>query len=261
MQAEATATGIKLWWTQDEFDTLAGYNVYRATKEDGLYTKLNKTIIAADTKEWFDDTVVPGERYYYNFTVVESDMTESEPSGKITMQAYDTMAPNIYHSPVVHAFTGSKLMISATVTDNVAVDTVTLYYRTKGDAEWKSKNMLSINDKYSAAIAAAEVTTEGIEYYIEASDGQGNKICKGSEENPYAVTVQVAVDSSAKGDVDGNGVVEIKDAMMLLMAANDRLNLNAEQFARADLNDDKLLSAAEALRIIQYVNGTVTTLI
>lgn len=261
MQAEATATGIKLWWTQDEFETLAGYNVYRATKEDGLYTKLNKTIIAADTKEWFDDTVVPGERYYYNFTVVESDMTESEPSGKITVQAYDTMAPNIYHSPVVHAFTGSKLMISATVTDNVAVDTVTLYYRTKGDAEWKSKNMLSINDKYSAAIAAAEVTTEGIEYYIEASDGQGNKICKGSEENPYEVTVQVAVDSSAKGDVDGNGVVEIKDAMMLLMAANDRLNLNAEQFARADLNDDKLLSAAEALRIIQYVNGTVTTLI
>ncbi len=261
MQAEATATGIKLSWYQDEFDTMAGYNVYRATKEDGLYTKLNKTIIAADTKEWFDDTVLPGERYYYNFTVVESDMTESEPSGKITVQAYDTMAPNIYHSPVVHAFTGSKLMISATVTDNVAVDTVTLYYRTKGETEWKSKQMLSINDKYAAAIAAAEVTTKGIEYYIEAGDGQGNKICKGSPENPYEVTVQVAVDSSAKGDVDGNGVVEIKDAMMLLMAANDRLNLDPEQFARADLDDDKSLSAAEALRIIQYVNGTVTTLV
>lgn len=261
MQAEATATGIKLSWYQDEFDTLAGYNVYRATKEDGLYTKLNKTIIAADTKEWFDDTVVPGERYYYNFTVVESDMTESEPSGKITVQAYDTMAPNIYHSPVVHAFTGSKLMISATVTDNVAVDTVTLYYRTKGDTEWKTKQMLSINDKYSVAIPAAEVTTAGIKYYIEAKDGQGNKICKGSSENPYEVTVQVAVDSSAKGDVDGNGVVEIKDAMMLLMAANDRLNLNAEEFARADLDSNGSLSAAEALRIIQYVNGTVTTLV
>ena len=121
--------------------------------------------------------------------------------------------------------------------------------------------MLSINDKYSVAIAAAEVTTAGIEYYIEANDGQGNKICKGSSENPYEVTVQVAVDSSAKGDVDGNGVVEIKDAMMLLMAANDRLNLNAEEFARADLDSNGSLSAAEALRIIQYVNGTVTTLV
>ena len=260
MQAEATKTGIQLTWSQDEFDTLAGYNVYRATKEDGLYTKLNKTIIAADTKEWFDNTVIPGERYYYNFTVVDSDMTESEPSGKVTVRAYDTMAPNIYHSPVYQAFTGSKLMISATVTDNVAVDTVTLYYRTKGETEWKSKQMTHNNDKYSAAIGVQEVTAAGIEYYLDAYDGV-NHTYKGTSEEPYEVLVQEAVDNNAKGDVDGNGVIEIKDAMMLLMAVNDRLNLNAEQFARADLNGDGSLSAAEALRIIQYVNGTVTSIL
>lgn len=260
MQAEATKTGIKLTWSQDEFDTLAGYNVYRATEEDGLYTKLNKTIIAAETREWFDDTVSPGERYYYNFTVVESDMTESEPSGKVMVRAYDTMEPYIYHSPVYQAFTGSKLMISATVTDNVAVDTVTLYYRTKGEPEWKSKQMTHNNDKYSAAIGVQEVTTAGIEYYLEAYDGV-NYTYKGTADVPYEVLVQEAVDNNAKGDVDGNGVIEIKDAMMLLMALNGRLNLNAEQFARADLDGNGKLSAAEALRIIQYVNGTVTSIL
>ena len=260
MQAEATKTGIKLSWSQDEFETLAGYNVYRATKEDGQYTKLNKSIIAADTKEWFDDTVIPGEKYYYNFTVVESDMTESEPSGKIAVRAFDTMAPNIYHSPVYHAFTGSKVMISATVTDNVAVDTVTLYYRTKGETDWKSKRMTNNNDKYSAAIGVQDVTTAGIEYYIDACDGN-NHTYKGSAEEPYEITVQLAVDSSAKGDVDGNGIIEIKDAMMILMAANDRLNLKEEEFVRADLDGDEELSAAEALKVIQYVNGTITSIL
>ena len=260
MQAEATDKGIKLTWSQDEFETLAGYNVYRSTKEDGQYTKLNKSIIAADTKEWFDDTVIPGEKYYYNFTVVESDMTESEPSGKISVRAFDTMAPNIYHSPVYHAFTGSKLMISATVTDNVAVDTVTLYYRTKGESNWKSKRMTNNNDKYSAAIGVQEVTTAGIEYYIDAFDGN-NHTYKGTAEEPYVIEVQLAVDSSAKGDVDGNGAIEIADAMMILMAVNDRLNLDEEQFARADLNGDGELTAAEALRVIQYVNGTITSIL
>ena len=48
---------------------------------------------------------------------------------------------------------------------------------------------------------------------------------------------------------------------MLLQAVNDRLNLDAAQFARADINDDGELSAAEALRILHYVSGKVTTIL
>ena len=47
---------------------------------------------------------------------------------------------------------------------------------------------------------------------------------------------------------------------MLLQAANDKLNLTAEQFLRADLDDNGELSAAEALRILKYANGSITTL-
>ena len=46
-----------------------GYNVYRSTKEDGLYVRLNDFIIPADVTTFFDATVEPGVRYYYNFTV------------------------------------------------------------------------------------------------------------------------------------------------------------------------------------------------
>lgn len=260
MLGDATATGIKLTWMQDDFDTLAGYNVYRSDREDGYYTRLNDYVIPADIKEFFDDTVEPGKRYYYNFTVVKTDLSESTPSGKISIMSMDTMAPDIYHSPVRTAYTGSNLLISATVTDNLALNTVILYYRTVGSTEWKSTQMYANNSRYTGLIPAENVTLEGIEYYIVARDAN-NVTTKGSADAPYNVTVKLAVDANALGDVDGDGVITNKDALMLLQAANDLLNLTEEQFLRADINGDGELSAAEALRILQYVSGKVTTIV
>jgi hypothetical protein len=256
MQGTALDTGIALKWTQDDFDTLMGYNVYRSTKEDGLYTKLNTTVIPGDTMTFFDDTVEPGTMYYYNFTVVQSDMTESEPSGKIVILSKDTMAPDIYHTPVTGAFTGSNLVLTATVTDNLSIAYANLYYRVAGTEDWSIIRMNSLNDKYSAIIPAAFVTTAGIEYYIEAFDGVSCTY-KGSAEAPYTVSVQEAVDSNALGDVDGDGAITNLDALLLLYAINDNYNMTAEEFARADLNGDGELWAAEALRILQYVSGVV----
>lgn len=256
MQGVATDTGIQLTWTQDDFDTLMGYNVYRSTSEDGYYQRLNSTVIPAETMEFFDDTVEPGVVYYYNFTVVQTDLSESIPSGKISIMSKDTMAPDLYHSPVYNAFTGTNLVISATVTDNLSVTKASLYFRTVGETQWKTAIMNKLNDKYSAIIPADQITTAGLEYYIEATDGI-NVTRKGSAEDPYVITVQEAVDASSRGDVSGDGKIGNLDALMLLQAINDLLNLTAEQFARADLNGDGELTAAEALRILHYVSGKV----
>ena len=258
MQGEATDTGINLSWTQDDFDTLMGYNVYRATSEDGLYTRINTSVIPADTMTFFDNTVEPGVLYYYNFTVVQTDLSESIPSGKIVIMSKDTMAPDIYHSPVYNATTGSNLIISATVVDNLNIAYAYVYYRAKGETEWRIAAMNSLNDKYSAIIVADHVTVAGLEYYIEAFDGVSYTY-KGSAENPYLISVQEVVSGDAMGDVNGDGTITNLDALMLLKAINDQLNLTAEQFARADLNGDGILSAVEALRILQYVSGAVGT--
>ena len=259
MQGTAEDTGVLLTWTQDDFATLMGYNVYRSTAKDGYYTRLNKTVIPADTMTWFDDTVEPGVVYYYNFTVVQTDMSESEPSGKIVIMSKDTMAPNIYHSPVANAFTGSNLILTATITDNLNIAYANLYYRVAGTDEWVIVRMNKLNDKYSAIIPAADLTAEGLEYYIEASDGVSSTF-KGSAAQPFTVAVQESIGADALGDVNGDGVINNLDALMLLYAINDKCNLTAEQFARADLNGDGRLSAAEALRILQYVNGVVGSL-
>ena len=259
MQGTAEDTGVLLTWTQDDFATLMGYNVYRSTAKDGYYTRLNKTVIPADTMTWFDDTVEPGVVYYYNFTVVQTDMSESEPSGKIVIMSKDTMAPNIYHSPVANTFMGSNLILTATITDNLNIAYANLYYRIAGTDEWVIVRMNKLNDKYSAIIPAADLTAEGLEYYIEAGDGVSSTF-KGSAAQPFTVAVQESIGADALGDVNGDGVINNLDALMLLYAINDKCNLTAEQFARADLNGDGRLSAAEALRILQYVNGVVGSL-
>lgn len=259
MQGEATETGVKLTWQQDDFDTLLGYNVYRSDQEDGLYTRLNDYVLAPNENEFFDSTIEPGKLYYYNFTVVKTDMTESTPSGKITIRAMDTMAPNIYHSPVRTAYTGQKLIISATITDNLQITSATLYFRTVG-GEWKSYKMYNNNSRYYGIVGAENLSLDGLEYYIDAFDGVTHTY-NGTSTKPYLVTVKVAVDDNSLGDVDGDGIITNKDALMLLQAANDKLNLTEEQFMRADINKDGILSAAEAMRILQYVSGKIGSIL
>ena len=208
---------------------------------------------------FFDDTVEPGKVYYYNFTVVKTDLTESIPSGKIVIMSMDTMAPNIYHSPVRTAYTGNNLLISATITDNLMIKNAKLYYRAVGTTEWKSVTMNPLNSKYTAMIGAENLSLDGLEYYIQAFDGISYTY-KGSAENSYQVTVKLAVDANSLGDVDGDGVITVKDAQMLLMAINDLYNLTEEEFMRADVDGNGVLQAFEALRILDYISGKVTTI-
>lgn len=60
--------------------------------------------------------------------------------------------------------------------------------------------------------------------------------------------------------MDGNGTIPPLDALLLLQHINDLVNLTAEQFERADLNADGRLTASEALRILQYINGSIGSL-
>ncbi len=257
MQGEATDRGISLSWMQDDFDTLIGYNVYRSEMEDGYYQKLNATVLPADVKEFFDDTVEPGKTYYYNFTVVQSDLSESTPSGKIRIRSKDTMAPDIYHTPVYTAYAGSNIVISATIIDNIEVQRATLHYRITGSEKWVDVNMTKNNDKYYAIIPGVDVTMDGIEYYIDAYDGSSYNYSQ-TASCPHTIVVKEPIGDDSLGDVDGDGKITNKDALMIIQAVNDLLNLNDEQFSRADINKDGELSSAEALVILKYVSGKIT---
>ena len=259
LQANPTEQGVELTWVQDDYDTLMGYNIYRSTEKDGYYSKLNSSIIPAGENTYFDDSCEPGRTYWYTFTVVLSDFSESAPAGKVTATPLDTIAPTIYHTPVNQGYENNNLVISCSASDNIAVTSVTLYYRAVGAVSWKSLTMTKDNNRYSAVIFGSEVTSGGLEYYISATDGR-NVITRGSPENPYQVLVKDPSSLNTKGDVDGDGVITTRDALMIIQAINGDLLLTDDQFQRADLNRDGVLSSSEALRILQYINGKVASL-
>ena len=259
LQAVAKENGIELTFVQDDYDTLLGYNVYRADSKDGNYVKLNPAILLPTDSTFLDENAEPGKTYWYTYTVVLTDFNESNPAGKVFATAMDTIVPTMYHTPVNQGYMNNNLVISCTASDNVAISTVTLYYRAVGATEWKSLIMAKQSDKYSATVFGSDLTFDGIEYYIVASDGI-NTINKGSAETPYTVIVKDASAISRYGDVDGDGAVTTKDALMLMQAINEERILTDDEFKRADLNKDNALSSMEALRILQYINGNVNTL-
>ena len=252
--------GIELMWAQDDYDTLMGYNIYRSETKDGNFVKINPSILLDTDFTFLDTNAEPGKTYWYTFTVVLSDFTESTPAGKVSATATDTIFPNVYHTPVNQGYLNNNLVISCTASDNISIDTLTLYYRTVGATEWRTLTMSKLNDKFSATVFGSDLTLAGLEYYIVATDGR-NVISKGDAENPYQVVIKDASAISKLGDVDGDGVITTKDALMITNAINGDLIMTDDEFKRADLNGDGTLSSAEALRILQYINGNVNTLV
>ena len=269
MQGHAEADGVHLTWTQDDYGTLAGYNVYRADSENGATRKLNSSVILPEedpTAEgrtlgsFVDSDVEGGTRYYYSFTVVPTDVgaEESKASGRTSVVAMDIEAPQIVHTPVLSAVTGKKLEISALVTDNVAVTGVTLHYRTVGAASWNALDMASSNDKYFAYLPADVVTLAGLEYYIAATDGVSTTYAGGRDETrPYVITVQQSADADSLGDLDGDGLITLKDALQMLRISVGLDTPTAEQITRGDINGNGEIDIADVLRVVQYVNGDI----
>lgn len=193
LQAEGLENRVRLSWTQTDYDTLAGYNVYRADSAEGPFTKLNTTVIPGTIREYVDTNVVAGEDYYYYFTVVGTDMSESEPSNTAVGTPVDNIRPVLEHTRVTQGKYGEALSFSATATDNVGVEYVKVFYRAKGTDSWSTLNLSAgENNRYFGVIPAGEVSRDGMEYYIEVSDGT-SVARDGSSQAP----ISIAIDSTA----------------------------------------------------------------
>ena len=183
-----------LSWMQDDYDTLAGYNIYRATKydadkkpEEQNFTKVNKSVLNADELSFIDENVKAGTDYYYYFTVVDTDLNESKASNVISCCPLEGEPPVIVHTPVKTLTPDKAIAIAADITDNVKVVGATLYYKNKSADSWKSVDMRNTTGSvYKATIAAYEVTDEEIFYYITATDGANVGYC-GTADEPNVI--------------------------------------------------------------------------
>lgn len=213
LQATGGEGFVDLSWTQNDFDLLAGYNLYRSTSLDGSFTRINANLIPSSTKTYRDSNIQPGQTYFYKFTVVKTDMTESGASNIASATPLDTIPPVLTHTPLTTAEPGLSLTINADATDNVAVKSVSLYHRKTGTTPYTMVPMTNTgNSRYSATLEGSLVASPGIDYYIEAKDNV-NTVMAGRPENPYPVTIEdrpvVTAVSPNKGPISGETSVTI----------------------------------------------------
>jgi SpoIID/LytB domain protein len=104
----------------------------------------------------------------------------------------DVSPPVITHTPITEALVNSSITITAYVTDSTGVGSVKVYYRSYGQSGFSFANMvLTGNNYYTGIIPSNIVVPSGVEYYIEATDVNGNTSYSGSSSQPYYITVVV----------------------------------------------------------------------
>jgi len=191
LQADGREGGILLSWRQNDYDLLAGYNLYRAETVEGPYTRLNATVIPPGDETYLDTGVPPAVPRFYKFTVLTTDFSESESSNVASAAAVDTIPPVLTHAAVTEALPGRGLRLTAIVTDNVAVQEVSAYYhyRPSGTATYTRLALVNLGaNNWSATVPGNAVQPPALEYYLEASDGL-SKVLSGSPILPHAVRV------------------------------------------------------------------------
>ncbi len=188
-------------WVQDDYDTLAGYNLYRGTSynsgtepESQGFTKINDTIISNDTYEFIDTDVEQGQDYYYYFTVVDTDFNESPASNVVKCTPLDIESPVITTNAIETRTVGQPITINATVTDNVEVTGVELFYKMQNSESWQQSVMRNtVDDTYQAVIPVYAIEEGTLEYYIVAHDGTNDTYC-GDAELPNVISVVGVID-------------------------------------------------------------------
>lgn len=100
----------------------------------------------------------------------------------------DTETPVIEHIPVTEGNLDADVTIKATVTDNRKVEKVILKYAVMGTDKFKSVPMAVVNDQYEGTISKNDLDAAGMEYYIEATDAEGNV----AKTDAYTISISTA---------------------------------------------------------------------
>lgn len=136
----------------------------------------------------------PGIEYYISAT--DGQLTGTSPQVNPSGNPYSfgvlpNKTPTIEHTPISVAPPDEDLTVEASATDeNDQVGSVQLFYREAGgNPAYTTLEMQEEGGVYAATIPGAEVTEQGLEYYVRATDNFGVSATEGTPDQPIEVTV------------------------------------------------------------------------
>lgn len=103
-------------------------------------------------------------------------------------------APRLRYTPPLPMMMVHEIPLVATATDRSGIDSVRLFFRKRGEAEYRSlpferKGGDETGGTYRLSIARVEVGPEGLEYYLVAENRAGGRSMKGKPEQPLLLQV------------------------------------------------------------------------
>ena len=114
----------------------------------------------------------------------------TQAADNLALPSGDLIAPVIEHDPMTKKVSeGQAFTLEATVTDNMGIKEVVLYFKEIGQESFNRSIMTNVvgSDVYS--ITLPRVHTPGVEYYIEATDIAGNTLLHGHTFSPFKISV------------------------------------------------------------------------
>ena len=170
--ARGTPVGAVITWKNEQPET-SGYHVYRNGK------RIN-TLPISPLKNTFTDN--GSGSFRYTITALGTNDTESPHSIPAHCEAgsKDRTAPYIIViSPPASLLLGQSVPIKVRLLDGRSYESLSarLLYRQPGQSNWRKLNMRRrARAVFAAAIPPADMNSEGLEYFIEACDGD-NTAC------------------------------------------------------------------------------------
>ncbi len=85
---------IQIQWPMSTELDVDGYNIYRSFQADENFEKLNLELISFTDPIYMDNTIEPGNQYFYRVTAVDENGNESEKSVVVNRQVADFRPPS-----------------------------------------------------------------------------------------------------------------------------------------------------------------------
>ena len=107
-----------------------------------------------------------------------------------------------------------------------------------GTVKWSTSNSNVITVSETGEITPVSVGTANV--YLTINNSQA--VCSVTVEKQYL-----------KGDVNGDGIINIKDWNMLYSYINKTVTLSSDELQRADANEDGIVNIKDLNRLYQHI--------
>ena len=180
---------VDLNWN-DNSDNETGFRIEQSINGGGYSFLAN---VGANDTSFSDTNVNQGTTYQYRTRAENSVGNSSFAVSNQIMISGDQTPPQIAFSPISSGASGQSSTISTVLTDNIGIQSATLFYRRGGASSYSSTSMTNTSgDTWQGTIPASFITERGVEYYFTAQDAGGNTATfptNNPQSNPQVIQV------------------------------------------------------------------------